>query len=62
MRGNDSLFGGVESIGHGYFKNGHDDLQVIGMTWGHRFSSRFHTMTEAYYVWERNALGGRHGH
>jgi Putative beta-barrel porin-2, OmpL-like. bbp2 len=56
--GNDSLFGGVESIGHGYFKNGHDDLQVVGMTWGHRFSSRFHTMTEAYYVWERNALLG----
>jgi hypothetical protein len=56
--GNDSLFGGVESIGHGYFKNGHDDLQVIGMTWGHKFTSRLHTMTEAYYVWERNALEG----
>jgi hypothetical protein len=56
--GNDSLFGGVESIGHGYFKNGHDDLQVIGMTWGHKFTSRLHTMTEAYYVWERNALQG----
>ena len=56
--GNDSLYGGVESIGHGYFKNGHDDLQVIGATWGHRFSSRFHTMTEAYYTWERNALVG----
>ena len=56
--GNDSLCGGVEAIGHGYFKNGHDDLQVIGMTWAHRFSSRFHTMTESYYAWERNALLG----
>ena len=26
--GNDCLFGGVDSIGHGYFKNGHDDLQI----------------------------------
>jgi hypothetical protein len=56
--GNDSLFGGVESIGHGYFKNGHDDLQVIGMTWSHKFTSRLHTLTEAYYAWERNALLG----
>jgi len=56
--GNDSIFGGVESIGHGYYKNGHDDLQVVGMTWSHRFTSRFHTTTESYYIWERNALEG----
>ena len=56
--GNDSLFGGVESIGHGYFRNGHDDLQVIGMTWAHKFTSRLHTMTESYYAWERSALVG----
>ena len=29
----DALFGGVDSIGHGYFKNGHDDLQVAALTW-----------------------------
>ena len=56
--GQDSLWGGTEAIGHGYFKNGHDDLQVVGMTWTHRFSSKFHTVTEAYYAWERNALLG----
>ena len=34
----DSLFGGVDSIGHGYYKNGHDDLQVFGFTWSHKFN------------------------
>ncbi len=26
----DSLYGGIDSIGHGYYKNGHDNLQVFG--------------------------------
>jgi Putative beta-barrel porin-2, OmpL-like. bbp2 len=56
--GNDSLFGGVDSVGKGYYSNGHDDLQIIALTWSHKFTDRFHTLTEAYYDWERNALTG----
>ncbi len=54
----DSLYGGLDSIGHGYYKNGHDDLQVFGFTWSHKFNDRFTTMTEQYYIWQRNALQG----
>ena len=54
----DSLFGGVDSIGHGYYKNGHDDLQVLGVTWSHKFNDHFTTMTEQYYIFQRNALQG----
>jgi hypothetical protein len=56
--GNDALFGGADSIGKGYYLNGHDDLQIIALTWSHKFTDRFHTLTEAYYDWERNALQG----
>ncbi len=56
--GNDSLFGGIDSVGKGQYLNGHDDLQVAALTWSHKFTDRFHTMTEAYYIWERNALQG----
>ncbi len=54
----DSIFGGVDSVGKGYFSNGHDDLQVLGFTWSHKFNDRFTTMTEQYLLWERNALRG----
>ncbi len=54
----DSLFGGLDSIGHGYFRNGHDDLQVFGITWSHKFNDKWTTMTEQYYIWQRNALLG----
>ncbi len=56
--GNDSLFGGVDSVGKGYYSNGHDDLQVAALTWSHKFTDRFHTLTESYYIWERDALMG----
>jgi hypothetical protein len=55
---NDSFYGGVDSIGHGYFKNGHDDLQVISALWTHKFNDRLHTLTETYYIWQRDALMG----
>ena len=54
----DSLYGGLDSIGHGYFKNDHDDLQIFGVTWSHKFNDKFTTMTEQYYLWERGALLG----
>ena len=56
--GNDSLFGGVDSVGKGQYLNGHDDLQVAALTWSHKFTERLHTLTESYYIWERNALQG----
>jgi hypothetical protein len=56
--GNNSLFGGLDSIGKGYYSHGHDDLQVLALTWGHKFNDRFHTLTESYYIWERNARRG----
>jgi hypothetical protein len=56
--GNDSLFGGVDSIGKGYYSNGHDDLQIAAITWSHKFTDKLHTLTEAYFDWERNALQG----
>jgi Putative beta-barrel porin-2, OmpL-like. bbp2 len=54
----DSLWGGLDSIGKGYYSNGHDDLQVLGFTWSHKFNDKWATMTEQYYIWQRNALLG----
>jgi hypothetical protein len=55
----DSLYGGLPSIGKGDYTNEHDNLQMAVVTWGHRFSDKVHMMTEAYYMWQRNAdMGG----
>jgi hypothetical protein len=56
--GKDSLYGGLDSIGHGYYQNQHDDLQVLALTWSHKFTEKCHTLTEGYFIWERNALVG----
>jgi hypothetical protein len=57
--GNNSLWGGLNSIGNGNFNNQHDQLQQAVATWGHRFNNRWHMMTEGYYMWQFNAaLGG----
>ena len=56
--GKDSIFAAVDSIGKGYYSNGHDDLQVLGATWSHKFNDKFHTLTEVYYLFERSALVG----
>jgi hypothetical protein len=56
--GKDALFGGLDSIGKGYFSHGHDDLQVLAGTYSHKFTDRFHTLTEVYYIWERDARVG----
>jgi hypothetical protein len=56
---NNSLYGGVNSLGKGKYKNGHDDLQQLVLTWGHRFNKTLHMMTEGYYMWQKDgALGG----
>jgi hypothetical protein len=55
---NNSLYGGINSLGNGDYKNQHDDLQMVVMTWGHKFSETVHMMTEAYYMWQYHALTG----
>jgi hypothetical protein len=54
----DSVWAGANSIGNGEFRDEHDNLQHLVATWGHRFSADVHTMTEAYYMWQRDALRG----
>ena len=54
----DSLFGGIDSIGRGKYKVGHDDLQVLALTWSHKFDDKLQTMTEGYYIFQRDALTG----
>jgi hypothetical protein len=56
--GNDALYGGLNSIGEGKFRDGHDDLQQAVGVWGHKFTDRLHTQTEAYYMWQFDALTG----
>jgi hypothetical protein len=56
---NDSLWFGVDSIGDGHYRHGHDNLQFITATRGHKFNRRWHTQTEAYYEFQYDAaLGG----
>jgi hypothetical protein len=45
---NDSFWGGINSLGDGRTRNQHDNLQHIVGTWGHRFNSKVHMMTEVY--------------
>jgi hypothetical protein len=40
-------------------KSGHDNFNYIVTTWEHRFNRKVHTKTEAYYMWQIDAvLGG----
>ena len=56
---NDSLYGGINSLGNNEAINGHDNLGATVVTWGHKFNDTFHMQTESYYQWEQNgALGG----
>ena len=55
---NNSLYGGINSLGSGNYNHEHDDLQMVVMTWGHKFDETFHMMTEAYYMWQFHALTG----
>lgn len=55
----DGVWGGINSIGKGRVRDEHDNLQQIVATWGHKFDSKYHMMTEAYTMWEYGApLGG----
>jgi Putative beta-barrel porin-2, OmpL-like. bbp2 len=56
----DSLWGGIDSLNGGKFKDGHDNLQQFNLTWTHRFNERgtFLTSTEVYYIFQSHALVG----
>lgn len=41
---NNSVFGGINSLGEGSYSKGHNNVQMVVATWGHRV----HVMTEAY--------------
>jgi Putative beta-barrel porin-2, OmpL-like. bbp2 len=57
---NDSLWGGIDSLNGGKFKDGHDNLQQFNLTWTHRFNDAgtLVTSTEAYYLFQTHALVG----
>lgn len=55
---NDSVWAGLNSIGDGKYRDGHDNLQHAVATWSHRFSDRVHMATEVYYMWQFDALRG----
>jgi hypothetical protein len=64
---NDSLYTCLNNINNANFryfmadgrKAGHDNFNYIVSTWTHRFSKKVHTNTEAYYMWQNDAvLGG----
>jgi hypothetical protein len=57
---NDSIYGGIDSANNGKFKDFHDNLQQSNITWTHRFneSGTFLTTTEAYCIYQSQALVG----
>jgi hypothetical protein len=63
---NDALYTCLNNINNAKFryfmadghKSGHDNFNYIVSTWSHRFSKRVHTHTEAYYMWQIDAVVG----
>ncbi|RAJ73749.1 putative OmpL-like beta-barrel porin-2 [Chitinophaga dinghuensis] len=53
-----SIYGGINSLGKGEYKDGHDNLQMVVFTWGHKFSEKVHMNTESYYMWQHDAAVG----
>jgi hypothetical protein len=64
---NDSIYAVLNQINNANFRRfdlngqpaGHDNFNYPVVTWQHRFNEIIHTKTEAYFMWQRNAvLGG----
>jgi len=63
---NDALYTCLNNINNAKFryfmadghKAGHDNFNYIVSTWSHRFSKKIHTQTEAYYMWQIDAVVG----
>ncbi len=55
----DSLWGGVDAwTPSGKAVRGHDDEQIANFVWGHVWNKNLHMQTQAYYMWEWDALVG----
>lgn len=52
---NDMLYPCINSVNGSNYN--YDNLQMYVMTWGHRFSPRFHILTEAYEMYARGIPG-----
>src|SRR5262249_11701540 len=48
----DSIWGGINLLGRGQWRDEHDDLQHLVATWTHKFNDNFHILTQAYYMWQ----------
>ena len=63
---NDAFYTCLNNINNGKFRYlwadghqaGHDNFNYIVSTWEHRFSQTVHTKTEAYYMWQFDAVVG----
>lgn len=64
---NDSLYVVLNSINNANYQDfeldgqpaGHTNFNIVNATWQHRFTSKIHTKTEGYYMWEKDApVGG----
>ena len=63
---NDAFYTALNQIDNAEFRHfdvngvpaGHDNYNYIVSTWEHRFCEDIHTKTEAYYMWERDAVVG----
>jgi putative OmpL-like beta-barrel porin-2 len=62
----DSIYTDLNAINNAkfrYFKMdgqlvGHDNFNYAVSTWQHKFSNRFQTRTEGYFMWQNNAVTG----
>src|SRR5262249_46575290 len=62
----DSIYAVLNQINDAQFRHfllngqpaGHDNFNYPVVTWQHRFNEMIHTKTEAYYMWEQNAVVG----
>lgn len=52
---NDSIYGCANTINGAQFA--YNNVNQLVATWSHRFSERFNTQTEAWYMWEKNVPG-----
>lgn len=63
---NDSIYLVLNAINDAKFRrfevdgqpSGHDNFNYVVGTWQHRFNPEVHTKTEAYFMWQRDAVVG----
>jgi hypothetical protein len=63
---NDSIYAVLNDINNAEFRRlllrgqpaGHDNFNYPVVTWQHKFNERVHTKTEAYFMWQNDAVVG----